>query len=133
MKLAKKIGDSPTFKKYGSKFYSYPLPTCRHYYPGSDAYWECWVRTLATSDHHPVGTCKMGPYHDDYAVVDNKFRVYGVKNLRVVDGSTIPQVPSGNINIPIIMMAERAADFIKYDYLGFTGHDYHDQQLKHRP
>lgn len=135
MKLVRYIGESKAFKKFGGRFYSKPLPPCRYFKLDTDEYWECYVRHMATTDHHPVGTCKMGPEWDDYAVVDNRwdritfpslddindfcfsFNVYGVKGLRVVDGSTMPVVPSGNINIPIIMMAERAADFIKQDYL----------------
>ena len=46
-----------------------------------------------------------------------RFRVLGARGLRVVDGSAMPTVPSGNIHIPVVMMAERAADFIKEEYL----------------
>ena len=59
---------------------------------------------------HPVGTCKMGT--DQLAVVDEKLRVHGVGNLRVVDASIMPTLPSSNTNIPTIMLAERAADLI---------------------
>ena len=59
----------------------------------------------------------MGPYWEADSVVDHRFNVHGLKGIRVVDGSTMPKVVTGNINIPIIMMAERAADFIKEDYL----------------
>ena len=61
----------------------------------------------------------MGPAEDMTAVVDARFRVHGIQGLRVVDGSTIPKVPSGNIHIPIVMMAERAADFIKEEHLTY--------------
>ena len=68
----------------------------------SDEYWECWIRHLASTDHHPVGTCKMGAVgneregnNDPMAVVDYKsLRVRGIKNLRVVDASIMPNVPS---------------------------------------
>ncbi|TRY61644.1 hypothetical protein TCAL_04403 [Tigriopus californicus] len=117
LKIVKAIGDSEAFKRFGAKFYDRPLVPCSHLVPGTDAYWECWVRYLSTSDHHPVGSCKMGRKNDPMAVVSPKFRVYGVRRLRIVDGSTMPQVISGNINTPIIMMAERAADFIKDAHL----------------
>lgn len=72
---------------------------------------------LANTDHHPVGTCKMGPLdRDPEAVVDPELRVRNVQGLRVVDGSVIPVIPSGNINVPIIMMAEKVADVIKRTY-----------------
>jgi 5-(hydroxymethyl)furfural/furfural oxidase len=47
------------------------------------------------------------------AVVDQHGRVKGVQNLRVVDGSIMPDCTRANTNVPIMMMAERIADFIK--------------------
>ena len=59
----------------------------------------------------------MGPEFDPYAVVNSKsMKVYGVENLRIVDASVMPTLPSGNINIPIVMIAEKAADMIKTSY-----------------
>jgi len=59
---------------------------------------------------HPVGTCSIGRADDPMAVVDPSCRVYGLSNLRVVDASVMPRVPSANTNLPTIMVAERAAD-----------------------
>ena len=62
---------------------------------------------------HPVGTCAIGRRDDPMAVVDPACRVYGVGNLRVVDASVMPCIPSANTNLPTIMIAERAADLIR--------------------
>ena len=59
----------------------------------------------------------MGAYFDAQAVINPKnMEVYGVKNLRIVDASVMPTLPSGNINIPVVMIAEKAADKIKASY-----------------
>lgn len=71
---------------------------------------------LGTTIFHPVGTCKMGPAHDDAAVVDDRLRVHGIQGLRVIDASIMPTITSGNTNAPTVMIAERGADFIKKDY-----------------
>ncbi len=60
--------------------------------------------------YHAMGTCAMGPADDD--VVDSRLRVRGVDGLRVVDGSVLPVMVSGNLNGPIMAMAWRAADLI---------------------
>lgn len=62
---------------------------------------------------HPVGTCRMG--NDPLAVVDARLRVHGIAGLRVIDGSAMPTLVSGNTNAPIVMMAEKAVDLIRQD------------------
>jgi 4-pyridoxate dehydrogenase len=73
---------------------------------------EAYVRKTAVTAHHPCGTCRMGPASESASVVDSELRVHGIEGLRVVDASVFPDLVGGNINAPVIMIAERAADFI---------------------
>lgn len=79
----------------------------------SDADLDAHIRKDSITVHHPLGTCKMGIASDPQAVVDAELRVFGVEGLRVVDGSAMPDLVGGNINAPIIMIAEKAADLIR--------------------
>ncbi|WP_221798149.1 GMC family oxidoreductase [Oceanobacter mangrovi] len=72
---------------------------------------EAFVRQNIKTVYHPGGTCKLGKDSKD-SVVDLELRVHGVPNLRVIDMSICPQVPSGNTNAVAIMIGERGADLI---------------------
>lgn len=78
----------------------------------SDASLDRHIARFAATAHHPAGTCRMGGGEDTNLVLDPEFRVRGVLDLRVVDASVFPDIVGGNINAPIIMMAEKAADLI---------------------
>jgi len=69
------------------------------------------IRAQVEHRHHAVGTCRMGT--DGRAVVDAQLRVIGIDNLRVADASIMPDDPSGNTNVPTMMIGEKAADIIK--------------------
>lgn len=77
----------------------------------SDDELDAFVRRHAETAYHPCGTCRMGDGDD--CVVDGAGRVHGVESLRVVDASLFPVIPTGNLNAPTIMLAERMADKIR--------------------
>ncbi len=78
-----------------------------------DSSLDAWLQQNAGIAGHTSVTCKMGPAEDPTAVVDQYCRVHGMQNLRVVDASVMPDIVRANTNATIIMVAERAADFIK--------------------
>ena len=69
-------------------------------------FWRAFVRATASTLYHPVGTCGIG------RVVDAQLRVHGVRGLRVVDASVMPEIVSGNTNAATYMIAEKAAAMI---------------------
>jgi choline dehydrogenase len=77
----------------------------------SDAELATALRETTEHRHHPLGTCRMGVDRD--AVVDARLRVHGIANLRVADASIMPDDPTGNTNVPTIMIGEKAADLIR--------------------
>lgn len=72
------------------------------------------IRKHSQTAYHPVGSCKMG--NDDMAVVDERLRVHGIENLRVVDASVFPQISTANPQAPIVGIAEKASNMITQDW-----------------
>ena len=83
--------------------------------PGSSAQTDqdilAFLRGAAGTNYHPCCSCRMG--NDELAVVDVDARVRGVEKLRVIDAAILPEIVSGNLNAPVIMMAEKLADKIR--------------------
>uniref|UniRef100_W8AGS4 Glucose dehydrogenase (Acceptor) n=1 Tax=Ceratitis capitata TaxID=7213 RepID=W8AGS4_CERCA len=107
--------DRPGFKAINARLLERIMPGCAKLPYKSRAYWECYVRHFTYTIYHYCGTAKMGPPTDPAAVVDARLRVYGVKRLRVVDASIMPEIIAGHPNGPVFMIAEKAADMIKQD------------------
>jgi choline dehydrogenase len=76
----------------------------------SDTEILAWLRRAAGTNYHPSSTCRMGT--DPLSVTDANGRVHGIDNLRIVDASIMPAIVTGNLNAPVIMMAEKLADTI---------------------
>lgn len=110
----------PSLRRLDARLQDTPIPGCTQFKPYSDEYFECFIRHITLTIYHYSGTCKMGPRSDPDAVVDDRLRVYGVKGLRVVDASIMPEIPAGHTNGPTMMIAEKAADMIKSDWNGFA-------------
>lgn len=104
----------------------------------TDAQLDEFSRAFGDSAYHPSCTCRMGDNPDGHVISDEDRRrlghvgngrinaavtqanckVWGLDGLRVVDASIMPSIVSGNLNAPVIMMAERAADIILSDLYG---------------
>ncbi|KAJ5125092.1 Glucose-methanol-choline oxidoreductase N-terminal [Penicillium bovifimosum] len=82
----------------------------------SEPIWESWVKSNYRSNFHPVGTASMLP-RDKGGVVGNDLRVYGTKNVRVVDASILPFQLCGHLTSTLYAVAERASDLIKRRYI----------------
>lgn len=74
------------------------------------------IRSTADTAYHPSCTNKMG--YDKFSVVDEEAKVHGIKNLRVIDSSIMPDIVSGNLNAATIMIAEKISDIILKKELG---------------
>jgi len=105
LKLIRRIAATPPLHDY----------VANEEFPGarvqSDAELLAFCREAGDTVFHPTSTCRMGA--DARAVVDVRLRVQGVEQLRVVDASVMPAVPSGNINATVLAVAEKAADIVR--------------------
>ncbi|XP_028139330.1 glucose dehydrogenase [FAD, quinone] [Diabrotica virgifera virgifera] len=116
IRLAVNISEQPALKAIGARLHDIPIPQCKIFPFGTDEYFECMTRQFSFTIYHQSGTCKMGPPKDRRAVVDPRLRVYGIKNLRVIDASIMPEIPAAHTNSPTYMIAEKGADMIKEDW-----------------
>lgn len=118
VKHAINISKTEAFRAYGSQLHDIKIPGCESFEFASDDYWRCAIKHLPSMMNHEIGTAKMGPKTDPYAVVDPQLRVYGIKGLRVIDAAIMPTIPSGHANAVIYMIGEKGADMIKDTWEG---------------
>ncbi|NBA97579.1 GMC family oxidoreductase [Pseudomonas sp. R5(2019)] len=107
IRLARKIMAAPALARH-LKAESLPGPSVSN----SDADLQAYVRARAGTALHPAGTCAMGV--GPRAVVDPQLRVQGLQGLRIADASIMPNIVRGNTAASTIMIAERAAEFIRH-------------------
>lgn len=108
-KLAQKVGQTDPLNSYmGSQVNPSVNTTTREQ-------WIGWLRNQLHTEFHPCGTASMMPRNLG-GVVNNELLVYGTSNLRVVDASVIPILPSAHLMSVVYGIAEIAADIIKSEY-----------------
>ncbi|XP_061391343.1 glucose dehydrogenase [FAD, quinone]-like [Musca vetustissima] len=117
MEYLERFVNTSAFHARQAELVHIPFKECDQFAFKSEKYWRCYSTYMSTTCYHPVGTTKMAPREDPSAVVDSRLRVKGVTNLRVIDASIMPTIPGVNTNGPTIMVAEKAADLIKEDWL----------------
>jgi choline dehydrogenase len=78
----------------------------------SDRWLERFIPILCDSGYHPSGTVPMGTTPSENAAVDSHGRVFGAQGLYVIDASVMPTIPSSNIHLPTLMIAERMAEWL---------------------
>jgi choline dehydrogenase-like flavoprotein len=106
VELCREIGNSGPLRPFSK----------REVMPGNlrGAELEHFIRDAVMPYWHETCTAKMGL--DAMSVVDGKLKVYGVKNLRIADGSVMPRVTTGNTMAPCVVIGERAADILRTEH-----------------
>ncbi len=107
IRLARRLLQSQALAPYFDSE-ALPGPLCE-----SDSELLDFARRFGVSSYHVNGTARMGPADDRHAVVDAQLRVHGVQNLRVIDSSVMPSMPSANICAATMMIGNKAADLIR--------------------
>lgn len=113
IRMLQKLKGTTTYEAAEAEEVHVKISECDKLEYDSDDYWRCFIRYTSTTLYHPVGTAKMGPDSDPEAVTTPDLKVRKVKNLRVVDASIMPEIPSANTNAAAIMIGEKGSDLIK--------------------
>ncbi|EDW00254.1 glucose dehydrogenase [FAD, quinone] [Drosophila grimshawi] len=114
VRYVQRLTDTRAFRRCGLQLWLPPLTECDRLAADSDAYWLCHIRYMYVGAWHAAGTCRMAATHNA-GVVDERLRVHGIKGLRVVDASIMPEITSGHTNAPSMMIGEQGARMILED------------------
>lgn len=108
LKIITQMIEQPLIReRFRAEIVSLPFPGCEQYSFGTDQYWHCYVRHLTLTAYHPIGSCRMGMNRTASVVNSNTFNVHGIENLFVCDASIMPNMPSGNPQAVVGMIAEK--------------------------
>lgn len=113
--------DSPDFVMMEAKLLNIDIPNCKSMKLWSEPYIRCIVKNTGFPGSQLVGTVKMASCCEE-GIVGSTLEVKGVRGLRVVDGSVMPEPPSANIQATLAMMADRTAEIVKEKWIkGYRG------------
>ncbi|KAH8409081.1 hypothetical protein KR009_006553, partial [Drosophila setifemur] len=122
VRYVQELTSTRSFRRCGLRLWLPPVVECDALAPDSDEYWLCYIRYFYIGAWHSVGTCRMAPREEEGdcegeggGVVDERLRVHGVKGLRVVDASIMPNLPAGHPNGPTMLIGERGSQLILED------------------
>lgn len=111
-KTIEMVENTTTFLQMNGRLQTTKFPGCEKHEPKSSEYLECYLRHMPLTMYHPTCTCPMGPPDSPTAVLDSELRVLGIKRLRVIDASIMPEIVSSNPNAATIMIGEKGADIV---------------------
>jgi choline dehydrogenase len=107
IKLARSLLRTPELSRFVDAE-TFPTPDVR-----SDDEILSWARRYCGTVWHLIGTCRMGPASDKSTVVSDELKVHGLQNLRVIDASVMPNIPSANTYSATMVIAEKGSDLIR--------------------
>ena len=107
MMLARRLAQQPPLRKLATQL----LPRAAVIDDPERA--DSWIRKSCDSGYHPCGTAPMGPAEDPHAVTDGRGRVRGIEGLMIGDASLMPTIPSANIHLAVVMVAERIGGWLR--------------------
>lgn len=116
IQFVERMEKTKSFQRHQFEILKMPVTECNAFEFKTLDYWKCYSKYFSTTLYHPVGTVKMARNATDGGCVNTRLKLHNVENLRVVDASIMPTIPSGNTNAPAVMVAERASDLIQEDW-----------------
>ncbi|XP_001355522.3 glucose dehydrogenase [FAD, quinone] [Drosophila pseudoobscura] len=115
VRYVQRMARTKSFRRCGLQLWLPPVAACDQLAGDSDEYWLCYIRHFYVGSWHSVGSCRMAVAGDPRGVVDERLRVHGVRGLRVVDASIMPEITAGHTNAPTMMIGEQGARMIIED------------------